>query len=227
MSLAVSLLQRLIRHETVNPPGNERVLQEELAHDLRAAGLRDRTRRSHEERPNLVATLRGDSPGPVLGLLSPRGHGPRRAGRVATRSMVRGSGRQGDLGSRRAGHEVSDGRRGRRGDRARPGRAGPRVRRAEADRVRRRGDRWRVGAQWLCENEPDLARCDYLINEGAGRRDARARSASTGCAQRRRASSASRSPRTARPATPRCRVADNALPKLGAALIALADNRPS
>ena len=39
MSLAVSLLQRLIRHDTVNPPGNERVLQEELAHDLRAAGF--------------------------------------------------------------------------------------------------------------------------------------------------------------------------------------------
>ena len=31
---------------------------------------RSRSSEPHDERPNLVATLRGDSPGPVLGLLS-------------------------------------------------------------------------------------------------------------------------------------------------------------
>ena len=28
------------------------------------------------------------------------------------------------------------------------------------------------GAKWLCENRPDLARADFLLNEGAGTRDA-------------------------------------------------------
>ena len=33
---------------------------------------------------------------------------------------------------------------------------------------RRRGDRRPLGAQWLTQQRPDLARCDYLLNEGAG-----------------------------------------------------------
>ena len=67
---AVGLLQQLIRHNTVNPPGNERVLQEELAEPFRAAGFEVTLIGSTPERPNLVARLKGHGPGPVLGLLS-------------------------------------------------------------------------------------------------------------------------------------------------------------
>ena len=64
------LLQRLIRCNTVNPPGNERVLQEGLAGDLRAAGFEVDLLGAQPERPNLVARLRGAADGPVLCLLS-------------------------------------------------------------------------------------------------------------------------------------------------------------
>src|ERR671917_2578267 len=64
------LLQRLIRCNTVNPPGNERVLQEGLAADLRAAGFEVDLLGAVPERPNLVARLRGRDDGPVLCLLS-------------------------------------------------------------------------------------------------------------------------------------------------------------
>ena len=53
------LLQRLIRCNTVNPPGNERALQEMLAAELRDAGFEVDLLGAEPERPNLVARLRG------------------------------------------------------------------------------------------------------------------------------------------------------------------------
>ena len=51
---ATRLLSRLIAHNTVNPPGNERALQEELAADLKDAGfevtLVGRTEERRQER---------------------------------------------------------------------------------------------------------------------------------------------------------------------------------
>src|SRR3954449_9616089 len=67
---AVGLLQQLIRHRTVNPPGDERALQEELAVLFRAAGFEVHLHGRTPERPNLVARLRGVPDGPVLGLLA-------------------------------------------------------------------------------------------------------------------------------------------------------------
>ena len=64
------VLARLIRFKTVNPPGNERECQEWLAAYLRDAGLEVELLGAEPERPNLVARLRGDEPGPVLGYLS-------------------------------------------------------------------------------------------------------------------------------------------------------------
>src|SRR2546426_927400 len=64
------LLQELIRFNTVNPPGNERPAQEHLAAILRDAGFEVRLLGRTEERPNLVARLRGDGDGPTLCLLS-------------------------------------------------------------------------------------------------------------------------------------------------------------
>jgi len=64
------LLQRLIRANTVNPPGAERAIQESLAADLSAAGFEVDLLGADPERPNLVARLRGESDGPTLCLLS-------------------------------------------------------------------------------------------------------------------------------------------------------------
>jgi acetylornithine deacetylase/succinyl-diaminopimelate desuccinylase-like protein len=67
---ATELLQRLLRINTVNPPGNERPAQELLAGHLRDAGLETTLLGEDANRPNLVARLPGRAAGPVLGLLS-------------------------------------------------------------------------------------------------------------------------------------------------------------
>ena len=69
-SLATELLQQLLRFNTVNPPGNERVAQEWLAGVLEEAGFEVSLLGRTTERPNLVARLRGDAGGPALCLLS-------------------------------------------------------------------------------------------------------------------------------------------------------------
>ncbi len=63
------VLQRLIRFNTVNPPGNERAAIEHLAGYAKDAGFRPRCSAATEERPNLVADLRGEQDGPSLCLL--------------------------------------------------------------------------------------------------------------------------------------------------------------
>src|SRR2546427_3624024 len=57
---AEQLLARLIRFNTVNPPGNERPAQEYLAEHLRAAGFECELLGAEQERPNLLARLRAD-----------------------------------------------------------------------------------------------------------------------------------------------------------------------
>jgi acetylornithine deacetylase/succinyl-diaminopimelate desuccinylase-like protein len=69
-SAATELLQRLIRFNTVNPPGNERAAQEYLAELLTGAGFACELLGATEPRPNLVARLDGDAAGPTLCLLS-------------------------------------------------------------------------------------------------------------------------------------------------------------
>ena len=64
------LLQRLVQTNTDNPPGNERAAQELLAAPLRDAGFEVDLLARTEERPNLVARLRGAGDGPTLCLLS-------------------------------------------------------------------------------------------------------------------------------------------------------------
>src|SRR3712207_5325299 len=67
---ATPVLQRLLRFDTVNPPGNERPAQEYLAGLLEDAGFDVRLEGRTEPRPNLVARLRGRADGPTLCLLS-------------------------------------------------------------------------------------------------------------------------------------------------------------
>ncbi len=66
---ATELLQRLIRFNTVNPPGNEAAAQEYLRGLLEDAGFECELLADVPGRPNLVARLRASSDGPVLCLL--------------------------------------------------------------------------------------------------------------------------------------------------------------
>jgi len=57
---AVSRLRRMLRYDTTNPPGNEAALAEDLAGELREAGLEAEVLESAPGRGNLVARIRGD-----------------------------------------------------------------------------------------------------------------------------------------------------------------------
>jgi acetylornithine deacetylase/succinyl-diaminopimelate desuccinylase-like protein len=62
----VELLQRLIRFDTSNPPGNERVCIEWAQQLLEAGGCTVRIVAQDRERPNLIARLRGEGRAPAL-----------------------------------------------------------------------------------------------------------------------------------------------------------------
>ena len=162
------LLQELIRFNTVNPPGAERAAQEHLAGMLRDAGFEVELLGRTEERPNLVARLRGESDGPTLCLLS---HVDTV---LATPSEWQHDPWSGDL---------DDGCVWGRGALDMKSQTAAEVTAALA--LAREG--WRPprgdllvcvvvdeetggseGAIWLTQNHPDLVRCDYLLNEGAG-----------------------------------------------------------
>ncbi|HVF76802.1 MAG TPA: M20/M25/M40 family metallo-hydrolase [Solirubrobacteraceae bacterium] len=165
---ATELLQWLIRCNTVNPPGNERVLQEGLAADLRDAGFEVVLRGAEPERPNLVARLRGIADGPTLCLLShvdtvlatPSDwtHDPW-SGDLAD-GFVWGRGAL-DMKSQTAAEVAAALSLARSGWRP-----------AEGDLlvvvVVDEEVGGELGAMWMCEHHPELVRCDYLLNEGGG-----------------------------------------------------------
>ena len=166
---ATTLLQRLIRLDTVNPPGNERPAQELLRGELEAAGLRVRAARRERRAPE------------------PRCAFARRVGRAArsvtwatsTRcSRTPASGRVDPWSG-----ELRDGHVWGRGALDMKGQVACEV--AAACALGRSG--WRpasgellviatcdeeagatIGAQWLCEHVPEKVRCDMVVNEGAG-----------------------------------------------------------
>src|SRR5918997_4042 len=162
------LLQRLIRCNTVNPPGNERVLQEGLAADLRAAGFEVDLLGAVPERPNLVARLRGLADGPVLCLLSHVDtvlataadwtHDPW-SGDLAD-GCVWGRGAL-DMKSQTAAEVTAALSLARSG--WRPARGDLLVVVVVDEEVG--GE---LGAMWICDTHPDKVRCDYVLNEGAG-----------------------------------------------------------
>ena len=162
------LLQRLIRCNTVNPPGNERVLQEGLAADLRDAGFEVDLLGAEPERPNLVARLRGTADGPVLCLLShvdtvlatPADwtHDPW-SGDLAD-GFVWGRGAL-DMKSQTAAEIAAALSLAREG--WRPAQGDLLVVVVVDEEVG--GE---LGAMWICEHHPEKVRCDYLLNEGAG-----------------------------------------------------------
>lgn len=170
---ATELLQRLIRFNTVNPPGNERAANEFLAALLEDAGFAVTLVGNTAERPNLVAELRAADPtaaqdGPTLGLLShvdtvlaaPEDwqHDPWSGDLVDGEIWGRGAI---DMKSQTAAEVWAALELARSG--WRPARGALKVF-VVVDEETGGSE----GAVWLCANHPDLARCDLLLNEGGG-----------------------------------------------------------
>ncbi len=165
---ATELLRRLIRFNTVNPPGDERTAQEYLAGVLGEAGFAVELLGRTEPRPNLVARLDGDAPGPTLCLLS---HVDTV---LATPDEWTHDPWSGDLED---GYVWGRGALDMKGQTAAEVAAA--VSLAAAGWRPARGTLLVVcvvdeetggseGAQWLTATHPEKVRCDLLLNEGGG-----------------------------------------------------------
>jgi acetylornithine deacetylase/succinyl-diaminopimelate desuccinylase-like protein len=162
------LLQRLIRIDTTNPPGNETAAAELLREYLEANGVACELIAKVPERANLVARIPGGD-GPSLLFLShtdvvladpaewsvPPFSGELRDGQVWGRGAL-------DMKGQVAASAVAVASLAREG--FRPG--GDLIFVAVADEEVGAG----FGLQWLCEAHPEAVRCDYAINEGGGER---------------------------------------------------------
>ncbi|HEY5343039.1 MAG TPA: M20/M25/M40 family metallo-hydrolase [Solirubrobacteraceae bacterium] len=175
---AIGLLQKLIRFDTVNPPGNERAAQEYLRDYLTEAGFECELLGAEPERPNLVARLRADrssthsdsaNDGPTLCYLSHvdtvlanaeewSAHGPW-SGDLAD-GFVWGRGAL-DMKSQTAAEIAAA---------AGLARSGWRPAKGELLIVvvvdEETGGE--LGAQWITREHPEKVRCDLLVNEGGG-----------------------------------------------------------
>ena len=162
------VLQRLVRFNTVNPPGNEREAIEYLAGYLGQAGFEVEMLGTSDERPNLIADLKGPEPGPTLCYLghvdtvladpSHWRHDPW-SGDVED-GYLWGRGAL-DMKSQVAAEAVAGAALAR--DGWRPARGALKLVFVADEETG--GD---VGARWLTEQHPDKVRCDMLLNEGGG-----------------------------------------------------------
>jgi acetylornithine deacetylase/succinyl-diaminopimelate desuccinylase-like protein len=165
---AVELLQRLLRLNTVNPPGNETLAAELLRSYLEASGVEVELYGRVPERMNLVARLRGGD-GPSLCFLS---HTDTVVADAAEWSRDPWSGDLADdhvwgrgaldMKNQVAASAVAIASLAREGFRP----AGDLVFVAAADEEV--GTEY--GLNWLCQEHPDAVRVDYAINEGGGER---------------------------------------------------------
>ncbi|HEV2943859.1 MAG TPA: M20/M25/M40 family metallo-hydrolase, partial [Solirubrobacteraceae bacterium] len=171
---AQALLQKLIRFDTVNPPGNERPAQEYLEQHLSAAGFECELLGAEPDRPNLVARLRADQgpthPGPTLCYLGHvdtvladagewnSGHGPWSGDQAEGYIWGRGAL---DMKSQVAAEIAAA---------VALARSGWRPARGELLIVAVTDEETggEIGAQWLTSTHPEKVRCDMLVNEGAG-----------------------------------------------------------
>jgi acetylornithine deacetylase/succinyl-diaminopimelate desuccinylase-like protein len=167
---ATDVLSRLIRFDTVNPPGNERACQEWLKAYLEDAGLTCELIAADgaPERPNLIARLEGEADGPVLGYLShvdtvladaadwrhDPWSGEVHDGALWGRGAV-------DMKSQTAAEVVAAAHLARQG--WRPPRGELKVISVVDEETG-----GALGAQFLTEQRPDAARVDMLLNEGGG-----------------------------------------------------------
>ncbi len=164
-----TLLQELIRLDTVNPPGNETAAAEHLRGYLEPAGVECELYARSPGRANLVARIRGSGDGPSLCLLSHTDtvlaaaeewqrdpwSGDLVDGEVWGRGAL-------DMKGQVAASAVAIASLAREGFRPR----GDVLFVAAADEEVGEG----FGLAWLCEQHPEAVRCDYAVNEGAGDR---------------------------------------------------------
>ncbi len=165
---AVDLLQRLLRLNTVNPPGNETIAAELLRDYLEAHGIEVQLLGRTPERANLVARLPGGS-GPTLCFLS---HTDTVVADPSEWSRDPWSGDLADdhvwgrgaldMKNQVAASAVAIASLAREGFKP----PGDLVFIAAADEEVGKA----FGLQWLCDEHPDLVRVDYAINEGGGER---------------------------------------------------------
>jgi acetylornithine deacetylase/succinyl-diaminopimelate desuccinylase-like protein len=162
------LLQRLIRVDTTNPPGNETAAAELLRDYLEASGVECELIPKVPERANLVARIPGGD-GPTLLFLShtdvvladpaewsvPPFAGQLRDAQVWGRGAL-------DMKGQVAASAVAIASLAREGFRP----SGDLIFAATADEEVGDG----FGLSWLCDEHPDSVRCDYAINEGGGER---------------------------------------------------------
>jgi acetylornithine deacetylase/succinyl-diaminopimelate desuccinylase-like protein len=163
------LLQRLIRLDTVNPPGNETVAAELLRDYLAESGLESELYAKVPDRANVVARIPGRGEGPSLLLLchtdtvlADAGEwqvdpwsGELRNGEVWGRGAL-------DMKGQVAANAVTIASLVREGFEP----SGDLIFVATADEEV--GDDF--GLSWLCREHPDAVRADYCINEGGGDR---------------------------------------------------------
>jgi acetylornithine deacetylase/succinyl-diaminopimelate desuccinylase-like protein len=162
------VLQRLIRFNTVNPPGDERAAIEYLEAYVREAGFETELLAIDDQRPNLIATLTGPGEGPtmvylghvdtVLAAAQDWQHDPWSADIADGFLWGRGAL---DMKSQVAAQAVAAVALAR--DGWRPARGTLKLVFVADEETG--GD---VGARWLTEQHPDKVRCDLLLNEGAG-----------------------------------------------------------
>src|SRR5947209_11281481 len=222
-----AVLQRLVRFNTVNPPGNERPAIEYLAAYLESAGFDVEVLGAQEDRPNVVATLGGGARGPALCYLghvdtvlaeaSEWRHDPW-SGEIDD-GFLWGRGAL-DMKSQVAAEAVGAASLAKQGWRPAHG-----VLKLVFVADEETGGE--VGAQWLCNNHPDKVRCDMLLNEGGGEHFEFGGSRRYGvcCAEK----GIFRFKLTARGAAGHAslpRTGDNALLKLAPVLAALAERQP-
>jgi acetylornithine deacetylase/succinyl-diaminopimelate desuccinylase-like protein len=168
-SEVVELLQRLIRVDTTNPPGNETAAAELLRDYLEPFGIECELYARVPERANLVARIRGTGDGPSLALLShtdvvlaDQAEWERHPfGGALVDGEVWGRGAL-DMKCEVAASAVALATLAREGWRG----GGDLVFVAAADEEVGAG----FGLEWLVEAHPDAVRTDYSVNEGAGER---------------------------------------------------------
>ncbi len=165
---AQTLLQSLLRFNTVNPPGNERAAQEYLSDHLTAAGFQCELLGALPERPNLIARLGGGEEGPTLCYLghvdtvladpAEWTHDPW-SGDLAD-GFLWGRGAL-DMKSQVAAELAAA---------ASLARSGWRPARGELliAAVVDEETGGELGAQWITRTHPEKVRCDMLVNEGGG-----------------------------------------------------------
>jgi len=166
---ATGVLQRLIRLDTVNPPGNETLAAELLREYLAENGVETELYAKVPERANLVARIPGRGDGPRLLLLSHTDtvladagewqldpwSGELKDGEIWGRGAL-------DMKGQVAANAVAIASLAREGFEP----DGDLIFAATADEEV--GDDF--GLSWLCREHPDTVRAEYCVNEGAGDR---------------------------------------------------------